>query len=101
MKVAAHPLVVAVAMGLLAPTALEAVDDVPSPCADCGSDADDVADDALAMSLLTNAHLAELTSSPALASVGATADSVDAWLALPIPAPDVQARALLDYESAV
>ena len=37
MKVAAHPLVVAVALGLLAPDALESYtpDTKPSPCIDC------------------------------------------------------------------
>jgi len=42
MKVAAHPMVVAVALGLLSPASLEAVqerDDRRSPCSDCEGEA--------------------------------------------------------------
>ncbi|MBX2797673.1 MAG: hypothetical protein KTR31_08400 [Myxococcales bacterium] len=39
MKVVAHPLVVAVALGLLAPPALEEVaSESPRPCVDCDDD---------------------------------------------------------------
>jgi hypothetical protein len=43
MKIGAHPLVVAVALGLLAPGALEVVDDDEertAACGDCGGSAD-------------------------------------------------------------
>jgi hypothetical protein len=82
MKLAAHPLVVAVAMGLLGPSALDVVDgEGPLPCADC--DADDSAETTAAVAFQS--------------SVSATADSVEAWLALPAPSEEAQALALSEY----
>ncbi len=90
MKVAAHPLVVAVAMGLLGPSVLEAKDDVgpPKPCVDCDEAADPLE---LASSLLSAAPLERI-------DAPTTADTdVESWLAHPVPTPEARARALAEY----
>ena len=60
MKVVAHPLVVAVALGLLGPTALaqEEREDSAPDCADCGEDANHMVMSDLGMSDLAMSELA-------------------------------------------
>ncbi len=81
MKVAAHPLVVAVAMGLLGPGALAEVLDTESrsPCADCDEQESEESGELVA--------LAPESDDP----------EVDAWLARPTPTVEAQTRALAEY----
>jgi len=87
MKVAAHPLVVAVAMGLLGPGALESEEfaEPSSPCIDCDEmDADEVALEASPM--VTHAVRED-----------ARDPDVEGWLAHAAPTAEARAKALADY----
>jgi len=94
MKVAAHPLVVAVAMGLLGPGALAEVLDTESPrdpatrgpapsgtptCADCGENDEDESGELVAFAPESGDR------------------DVEAWMARPTPTVEAQTRALAEY----
>jgi hypothetical protein len=86
MKVAAHPLVVAVAMGLLGPGALETEESSAQarPCVDCGASGEDE-------------HVARSSELTLPAAEHAVDPEVEGWLAMPEPTPEARARALADY----
>ena len=94
MKVAAHPLVVAVAMGLLGPSVLDSQSGKgkPRPCVDC-----DKATEAAQVPPSTRLHDAPSGLVHAPGVVDPTDHEVESWLARPTPTPEAQARALADY----
>jgi len=81
MKVAAHPLVVAVAMGLLGPGALAEVLDTesPRPCENCGENDEDESGELVAFAPESGDR------------------DVEAWMARPTPTVEAQTRALAEY----